>query len=67
MGKVNFTPVRDSAFFHMIQPFYFGTPTFELSPIITMTLVAIVSLVESQVFILLRGYIVKEDKRRGFN
>lgn len=47
MGKVDFSPVRDSDFFHMIQPFYFGTPTFEISPIITMTLVAIVSLVES--------------------
>jgi xanthine permease len=47
MGKVNFSAVADASWFHMVKPFYFGTPTFELTPIITMTLVAIVSLVES--------------------
>lgn len=47
MGKVNFTAVADASWFHMVKPFYFGTPTFEWTPIITMTLVAIVSLVES--------------------
>ncbi|MDF2856688.1 MAG: uracil-xanthine permease [Neobacillus sp.] len=47
MGKVNFSAVWDASWFHMIKPFYFGLPTFEWTPIITMTLVAIVSLVES--------------------
>jgi xanthine permease len=47
MGKVNFAAVGDASWFHMVEPFYFGTPTFEWTPIITMTLVAIVSLVES--------------------
>ncbi|MGG3564445.1 nucleobase:cation symporter-2 family protein [Neobacillus rhizosphaerae] len=47
MGKVNFAAVTDASWFHMVKPFYFGTPSFELTPIITMTLVAIVSLVES--------------------
>jgi len=47
MGKVNFTAVADASWFHMVRPFYFSTPSFELTPIITMTLVAIVSLVES--------------------
>ncbi|KGM46121.1 nucleobase:cation symporter-2 family protein [Neobacillus niacini] len=47
MGKVNFTAVGEASWFHMVKPFYFGTPTFEWTPIITMTLVAIVSLVES--------------------
>lgn len=47
MGKVNFTAVSEASWFHMVKPFYFGTPTFEWTPIITMTLVAIVSLVES--------------------
>jgi xanthine permease len=47
MGKVNLAPVADASWFHMVKPFYFGTPSFELTPIITMTLVAIVSLVES--------------------
>lgn len=31
----------------MIQPFYFGAPSFHAAPIITMSIVAIVSLVES--------------------
>jgi xanthine permease len=47
MGKVNFEAVGEASWFHMVKPFYFGTPTFEWTPIITMTLVAIVSLVES--------------------
>ncbi|MCM3116367.1 purine permease [Neobacillus sp. MER 74] len=47
MGKVNFSAVADASWFHMVKPFYFGTPTFEWTPIITMTLVAIVSMVES--------------------
>ncbi|MGG5254040.1 nucleobase:cation symporter-2 family protein [Neobacillus sp. SM06] len=47
MGKVNFSAVADASWFHMIKPFYFGTPSFELTPILIMTLVAIVSLVES--------------------
>jgi xanthine permease len=47
MGKVNFSAVADASWFHMVKPFYFGTPTFEWTPILTMSLVAIVSLVES--------------------
>ncbi|MER2170245.1 MAG: nucleobase:cation symporter-2 family protein [Psychrobacillus psychrodurans] len=71
MGKVDFSPVRDSDFFHMIQPFYFGTPTFEASPIITMTLVAIVSLVESTGVYFALGDMLgkkveKEDLTKGY-
>lgn len=47
MGKVDFTAVSDASWFHMVQPFYFGTPTFELMPIITMILVIIVGVVEA--------------------
>jgi len=47
MGKVDFTAVGDASWFHLVTPFHFATPSFELAPIITMTLVAIVSLVES--------------------
>jgi len=42
MGKVNFHPVAEADVFHMVQPFYF-----DVTAIITMTLVAMVSLVES--------------------
>ena len=47
MGKVDFSAVGEASWFHMAKPFYFGMPTFEITPIITMTLVAMVSLVES--------------------
>ncbi|MED4206443.1 nucleobase:cation symporter-2 family protein [Neobacillus mesonae] len=47
MGKVDFSSVNDASWFHMVTPLHFAAPSFDLMPIITMTLVAIVSLVES--------------------
>lgn len=47
MGKVSLQAVGEADWFHGIQPFYFGTPTFELTPIITMVLVACVGIVEA--------------------
>ncbi|PBB05689.1 MULTISPECIES: nucleobase:cation symporter-2 family protein [Salimicrobium] len=46
-GKVDFQAVGEADVFHMVEPFYFGMPTFHWSAILTMTLVAMVSLVES--------------------
>ncbi|MOA09640.1 Uric acid permease PucJ [compost metagenome] len=45
----------------MVQPFYFGTPTFHISPIITMILVAIVSVAESTGVFMALGKIVDKD------
>lgn len=47
MGKVDFAPVADASWLHIMQPFYLAAPTFNASAILTMTLVAMVSLVES--------------------
>ena len=47
MGMVNFAAVEEASWLHMPAPFYFGLPTFEVSAILTMILVAMVSLVES--------------------
>ncbi len=47
MGVVNFDPVAKADWFHMVQPFYFGMPEFHLESIVVMTLIAMVSLVES--------------------
>ncbi|WP_268258239.1 nucleobase:cation symporter-2 family protein [Bacillus massiliigorillae] len=47
MGMLDFTEMTNADWFHLPKPFYFGVPTFEITPIIIMTLVAIVSLVES--------------------
>ncbi|WP_339216190.1 nucleobase:cation symporter-2 family protein [Ornithinibacillus sp. FSL M8-0202] len=47
LGKVDFTVVKEASFYHLPELFYFGTPSFEWAPILTLTLVALVSLVES--------------------
>ncbi|MFG6117657.1 nucleobase:cation symporter-2 family protein [Thalassobacillus sp. B23F22_16] len=47
VGKVDVSAVGEASYFHMVEPFYFGMPTFEWSAILTMILVAMVSMVES--------------------
>src|SRR5690606_26308988 len=46
-GEVDFTPVQEAKWFHLPKLFYFGVPEFHLMPILIMTIVAVVSLVES--------------------
>lgn len=46
-GKVDFSEVLEASWLHVPSLFYFGPPTFELPAVVTMLLVAIVSLVES--------------------
>ncbi|PKG25337.1 nucleobase:cation symporter-2 family protein [Niallia nealsonii] len=71
MGMVDFAKVGEASWFHGIKPFYFGAPTFELSSIVTMILVAIVSLIESTGVYLALGDITKQkvtekDLARGY-
>ena len=71
MGIVDFSPVNEAAVFHMVKPFYFGLPTFEWSAILTMVLVAMVSLVESTGVYFALGDICerkvkKEDLVKGY-
>ncbi|WP_044748269.1 nucleobase:cation symporter-2 family protein [Bacillus alveayuensis] len=47
MGKVDFSAVSEASWFHMPEFFYFGAPSFNLPAILTMILVAVVSIVES--------------------
>ncbi|MDQ0154459.1 nucleobase:cation symporter-2 family protein [Robertmurraya andreesenii] len=47
MGMVDFTPVLEASWLHLPQVFYFGMPSFHASAILTMTIVAVISLVES--------------------
>ncbi|CAG7637980.1 nucleobase:cation symporter-2 family protein [Paenibacillus allorhizosphaerae] len=63
MGKVSFASVGEASWFHMVQPFYFGAPTFNASAIITMVLVAVVSLVESTGVFFALGKMVDRDIR----
>ncbi|UAL50754.1 nucleobase:cation symporter-2 family protein [Metabacillus dongyingensis] len=71
MGKVDIQPVYEASWFQVGKPFYFGTPTFEIAPILTMILVAIVSMVESTgVYYALgdltKQKITKEDLAKGY-
>ena len=71
MGMVDFSAVREASYFHMVEPFYFGLPTFEWSAILTMCLVAMVSLVESTGVYFALGDICerdikKEDLEKGY-
>lgn len=61
MGEVNFAPIREASWFHVVKPFYFGTPTFEIVPILTMILVAIVSVAESTGVFMALGKILDKD------
>ena len=47
MGLVDFSPVQQAAVVHVPSVFYFGMPTFELSSIAMMCIIATVSMVES--------------------
>ncbi|MFH0347851.1 MAG: nucleobase:cation symporter-2 family protein [Bacillota bacterium] len=47
MGKVSFSSVIEAPLFQIPKPFYFGTPSFEIGPILMMLIVGIVIIVES--------------------
>ncbi len=71
MGNVSFSSVAQASWFNMITPFYFGMPTFEPSAIITMIVVAIVSMIESTGVFMALGEIcgkkiTENDLTRGY-
>ncbi len=61
MGKVDLTEVKEASWMHFPTPFYFGTPTFELVPILTMMIVAAVIIVESTGAFLALGKITNKE------
>src|SRR5690606_30003262 len=70
-GIVDFGAVKEASAFHLLTPFYLATPTFHLVPILTMTLVAMVSLVESTGVYFALGditekEITKKDLEKGY-
>ncbi|GIO25571.1 nucleobase:cation symporter-2 family protein [Ornithinibacillus bavariensis] len=71
MGKVDLSAVHQASYFRLPEFFYFGMPTFEWPAIITLTLVACVSLVESTgVYFALSDMtdkkLSKEDLSKGY-
>lgn len=71
MGLVDFQPVVEASWFHITTPFYFGYPVFNGSAILTMVIVALVSMVESTGVFLALGEICEQkltpkDLARGY-
>jgi xanthine permease len=60
MGKTDFSSVAEASWLHMPTPLYFGMPTFEVTPILTMILVSLVGLVEATGVYLALGDIYKQ-------
>ncbi|HKN02867.1 MAG TPA: nucleobase:cation symporter-2 family protein [Buttiauxella sp.] len=70
MGKVSFAGIADAPWFAPIKPFAFGWPTFEPVSIITLTVVMLITFIESMGMFLALGDIVgrptkQEDIMRG--
>ncbi|MGA8941545.1 MAG: nucleobase:cation symporter-2 family protein [Thermoactinomyces sp.] len=71
MGKADLSAVGQASWFHMPQPFYFQTPTFEASAIFMMVLVSLISMIESTGVFLALGKICNQpitsrDLTRGY-
>jgi xanthine permease len=71
MGMIDFSPVAEASWFQMVTPFYFGVPTFNATAILTMTLVGLVSMVESTGVFLTLGKVTDprltdKDLARGY-
>src|SRR5574337_135402 len=47
MGIVDFSPIVQAPILHVPTPFFFGKPIFDLSSILMMTIISLVSMVES--------------------
>ncbi len=60
-GKADFSNVGDAALVAAPQPLYFGSPTFELGAIVAMTIVILVTLIETTADILTIGEILETD------
>ncbi|ASS73741.1 xanthine permease [Tumebacillus algifaecis] len=65
LGMVNFSTVSEASWVSIVQPFYFGTPEFNIVAILTMILVCLISMVESTGVYFALGKIT--DKKIGQN
>ena len=71
MNPIDFSTVMGASWFHLPTPFFFGVPTFEIVPILTMILVGIIVMIESTGAFLALGDITKrtltpKDLERGY-
>ncbi len=71
LGLVDFSAIGHAPLIHVPQPFYFGTPTFDVSSILLMIIISIVSMVESTGVYFALGDITgqkvqEDDLKRGY-
>jgi uric acid transporter len=59
-GKVNFSRIDEASWFAVSTPFHFGTPTFQIAAIISMTIVMLVIMVETTADILAIGEVINK-------
>ncbi|MDU2064553.1 MAG: nucleobase:cation symporter-2 family protein [Sporomusaceae bacterium] len=60
-GTVSLNSVAEASWFHMVMPLTFGMPVFEPAAVLTMIIVAIVSMIESTGVFMALGEICKRD------
>jgi xanthine permease len=65
LGKVNLALVNTEPWLSVTAPFWFGIPTFHWAAIVTMTLVSVVSMVESTGVYLALGQITDVEIRKN--
>ncbi|MGG3888431.1 nucleobase:cation symporter-2 family protein [Metabacillus fastidiosus] len=63
-GLVSSEAVANASWFSMVQPFHFGTPTFQVSSIITMSIISLIVAIESIGVFIALGEICKQDVDR---
>lgn len=67
MGKVDFSSVSEASWLHLPELFYFGAPSFEIGPILTMMIVCLVIIIESTgVFLALSKICDQELEEKDF-
>ncbi|MGG4606238.1 nucleobase:cation symporter-2 family protein [Paenalcaligenes sp. Me131] len=64
MGEVSLQGIDDMAWFALILPFHFGPPKFELWSIVTLTVVMLITFIESMGMFLALGEIVERPVDR---
>lgn len=64
MGEVSLQGIGDMAWFALILPFHFGPPKFELWSIVTLTVVMLITFIESMGMFLALGEIVERPVDR---
>lgn len=61
LGMVSFANVSQASWVSIVQPFYFGVPQFNLVAILTMMLVAVISMVESTGVYMALGKVTEKE------